>query len=57
VKGLKYGDVDESRLWYSLEVAFDQADAIACETGVRQRVKRIQASTNVFRCTWLIEEI
>jgi len=57
MRGLLYGDVEAERLWYSHEVAIDEAAAIAKETGIRQRVKRIDKSTNIFRCTWLIEEI
>jgi len=57
VKSLLHGDVAPERLWYSHDCAVDEAHEIASETGVRQRVKRIPSDSNIFRCTWLIEEI
>ena len=52
-----FDHVNVNRLWYSHEVAIEQAALIAAETGVRQRVKRIDADSNTYRCAWLIEEI
>jgi hypothetical protein len=49
--------INPERLWFSHEVAIDQAELIAARTSIRQRVRKVSPNSNIYRCTWLIEEI
>jgi hypothetical protein len=49
--------INPERLWYGHEVAIDQAELIAARTSIRQRVRKVSPNSNIYRCTWLIEEI
>jgi hypothetical protein len=57
VRTVTYEHNDPDRLWFSHEVAIDQAELIAARTSIRQRVRKVSPNSNIYRCTWLIEEI